>query len=343
MSHHNDDTIKKSSLTGAMTASSTCNNAVIETNNDHNEKHMIINHDDNDIDNENKTKNMIPFITVNNIPIYYFEQWNTGLIGSGLWSTGLAMAQYFSSLSTSKENHAISSIRSISNNNKKLNVLELGSGNGLLSVCFAAMASSYINRLVVTDTYDHLFMMEQTLHNNSHMIQLMNQHDLDNNITDDNDKKEKNHHAYHMKNNNKVPTYIMEHMWGQFDNNNNQTSLNEQQQQLLLNLSDCCPFDIIIGSDLAYREDLYDPLIRSFDYFCSTPSPSSSSSSSSRTTNSTNKTVILLGVTMVDTKPLFFHLLNRYGYIYEKLADHLLQPEFRNPNFGIFIIQKKNR
>jgi hypothetical protein len=34
-----------------------------------------------------------PFLIIGTIPIYFQEDWNTG-IGGGLWSTGLAMAQY---------------------------------------------------------------------------------------------------------------------------------------------------------------------------------------------------------------------------------------------------------
>ena len=47
-------------------------------------------------------------------------------------------------------------------------------------------------------------------------------------------------------------------------------------------------FDLIIGSDLAYRDELHDPLIDAFQQVCST------------------NTIILLGITMTDTKPIFF-------------------------------------
>ena len=99
---------------------------------------------------------------------------------------------------------------------------------------------------------------------------------------------------------------ITEHPWGDFDND-------DLEQD----------FDLIVGSDVAYREELYDPLIASLLHFCSA------------------NTVVLLGVTMKDTKPEFFELLERSGFVYEKLADHLLELEFRGSTFGIFVLQRK--
>ena len=84
-------------------------------------------------------------------------------------------------------------------------------------------------------------------------------------------------------------------------------------------------FDLIIGSDVAYRKELYDPLIRSLREF------------------SDENTVSLIGVTMLDTTPSFFHKLNKAGFRYEKFADHLLEPEFRGTTFGVFAIQKRTK
>eukprot|EP00980_Cylindrotheca_fusiformis_P017769 scaffold5605_cov128-Cylindrotheca_fusiformis.AAC.10 len=82
-------------------------------------------------------------------------------------------------------------------------------------------------------------------------------------------------------------------------------------------------FDLIIGSDLAYRDDLHDPLIASINA-CSS-----------------HNTVTLLGVTMKDTKPIFFKKLVAAGMRYEKLADHLLDSTFRGTSFGVFVIWKE--
>ena len=44
---------------------------------------------------------------------------------------------------------------------------------------------------------------------------------------------------------------------------------------------------------------------------------------------------------MTDTQPVFFDKLTKAGFRYEKLADHLLEKEFRGSNFGIFAIQRR--
>ena len=79
----------------------------------------------------------------------------------------------------------------------------------------------------------------------------------------------------------------------------------------------------IFGTDLAYRNSLHEPLVESLSEL------------------SHEKTVILIGVTMSDTQPRFFDLLTKSGFRYEKLSDHLLDPEFRGRNFGIIAIQKR--
>jgi hypothetical protein len=89
-------------------------------------------------------------------------------------------------------------------------------------------------------------------------------------------------------------------------------------------------FDIIIGSDLAYRDELHDPLIDAM----------TRATTSSTTSSATKSTMILLGVTMSDTKPIFFRKLYDAGFRYERLADHLIEPQFRGQQFGIFVIWK---
>ena len=208
-----------------------------------------------------------PFLTVRDQPIYFHEDWSTG-IGGGLWSTGLALAHYL------KSEHAVKQYRGTT-----INVLELGSGNGLLSVCLAAWGS--IESLVVTDLDDqHLQLIRKTLEGNQHIL-----------------KKTTNVH-------------IAKHKWGDFEALVEETWTKQE-------------FDLIIGSDVAYREELYDPLIASLKYFVR------------------QKTVVLLGVTMADTKAVFFELLEKGGFRYEKMADHLMPVDFRGTTFGIFVIRKK--
>jgi hypothetical protein len=128
---------------------------------------------------------------------------------------------------------------------------------------------------------------------------------------------------------------IQEHRWGVFTDDRSSriesnlssliidgTTTNHTFTNNHILLDGTTKFDLIVGSDVAYHETLYQPLLQSIQQF------------------SHNETISLIGITMTDTKPSFFHLLDQYGFIYEKLADHLLEPQFRGTTFGIFAIQK---
>mmetsp|Transcript_58403 Transcript_58403/g.142827 ORF Transcript_58403/g.142827 Transcript_58403/m.142827 type:complete len:217 (-) Transcript_58403:678-1328(-) len=127
---------------------------------------------------------------------------------------------------------------------------------------------------------------------------------------------------------------VEEYLWGDStdqlflsnnDDNNDNTNNNEHEEEE--------GFDLIFGSDLAYRDDLHDPLIDAFQKLTPT--------SRTKRSTTTTTTMILLGVTMIDTKPIFFHKLDDAGFHYEKLADHLVEPQFRGQQFGLFLIWKK--
>lgn len=245
-----------------------------------------------------------PFRYVRDIPIYFQEDWQTG-IGGGLWSTGLAMGQYFSTES------AITSLCSLSQRCGTLNVLELGSGNGFLAVCLAAAMTSIssspnnenklrIRNLVITDEVNHLNMIQTTVQSNPKALECVD------NVA------------------------IQEHQWGVFVDNQNSTT----ESIVSMNKGSCnashrivldgtTKFDLIIGSDVAYHESLYRPLLESMQQF------------------SHKDTISLIGITMTDTKPSFFHQLDLNGFMYQKLADHLLDPQFRGTTFGVFAIQKR--
>ena len=188
-----------------------------------------------------------------------------------------------------------------------VSVLELGSGNGLLSVCMLAMARDLLSELVVTDMDDHLALIRKTFDENKHIPQ-------------DN-------------------VLVMEHKWGVFssDNNNNNNNNNNDDgddpvsRETQLARTDAMhdrvrtgtrTFDLILGSDVAYHEDLYDVLIESLLRF------------------SHSHTISLIGITMKDTKPEFFGKLIDAGFKYDRLADHLIPTEFRGQIFGIFAIQR---
>lgn len=222
----------------------------------------------------------IPFLTINREPIYFSEDWDTG-IGGGLWSTGLAMAKYIELQQKEIETNFDQSFSA----GTKLDVLELGSGNGFLSVCLLALLKERILNLVTTDLSDHLALIMHTLDANKHLSQ--------SNLT------------------------VMEHRWGEFS----PCTENDESIQARVN-SGVQKFDLIVGSDVAYHPDLYDILIESLRQF------------------SVSTTVILLGVTMKDTTPAFFHKLRDADFNYARLADHLLPLEFRGNTFGIFVIRK---
>jgi hypothetical protein len=267
----------------------------------------------------------LPVLSIyNKYPIYLTEDWNSG-IGGGLWSTGLAMANYFCTkhfqtrLERMRYQRRLSMTTDIGD--PPLRVLELGSGNGFLSTCLvvAAMmrrddtcrndieeASSFLAfnkdpipvHVTTTDTADHLSLMKTTIESNLKRIsaeaalqrgQALN---LSQYVT------------------------VQEYIWGETTTEKDLTRWSE--------------FDLIIGSDLAYREELHDPLIAALQKFYGNVSTNYGP-------------VTLLGVTMTDTKPIFFQKLIQSKFRYEKLADHLLQAEFRGSGsrqFGIFVIYR---
>jgi hypothetical protein len=221
-------------------------------------------------------------------PIYLQEDWSSG-IGGGLWSTGLAMAYY---CTTQHFLHQLQRLQQQQQQNhhrssSTLRVLELGSGNGFLSVCLVVATKVLMNdsniHVIATDTAEHLSLMQSTVDLNSTC------------------------HAAAARIDVRPCISVQEYVWG----------------AVTSTADDVAEFDLIIGSDLAYRDGLHDPLIDAFQQVCS------------------RKTVILLGVTMTDTKPIFFTKLLDRGFRYEKLSDSLLEPTFRsNKQFGIFVIQK---
>jgi hypothetical protein len=259
------------------------------------------------------------------IPVYFQEDWAAG-IGGGLWSTGRAMASYFSDHSDTLRKQLLQQQKQkgigLNNQNAKLSALELGSGNGFLSVCLLAalQASSLqendrsnnnttiLSELAVTDIgKDHLELMRKTLHANKHIVSASNK-------TDDE----------------KCEVSVVEHKWGEFldDDTSGVTSgadnKGESSSSLEMRVQrGTGTFDFIFGSDLAYRDHLHAPLITSLQKF------------------SHANTISLIGVTMNDTTPAFFTSLWEAGFGYERLGDHWMEPQYRGTNFGFICIQKR--
>jgi hypothetical protein len=230
---------------------------------------------------DNESSPPKPLLTIHNIPIHFSESWNTG-IGGGIWSTGWAMAKYFECHSDDISRcfirlSSLKQLRRGANFNYKqsdgISAIELGSGNGFLSVCLLAAVSNHtriLKKLVVTDMADHLGLMQSTINANSHVVDQLQTVDVS----------------------------VKEHVWGTFNDND------VKQQK----------YDFIFGTDLAYRDYLYEPLISSLLHF------------------SHEHTVSLIGVTMNDTRPKFFDMLREAGFRYERLAGEIVM-------YGFFCLQ----
>jgi hypothetical protein len=156
--------------------------------------------------------------------------------------------------------------------------------------------------VVVTDTAEHLPLMRATIESNLKRIlpQIIRNHKTKTNMDID------------------IETIarVEEYLWGEdYKFGGGRSSGREESS-----------FDLIIGSDVAYRDHLHDPLIAALDEFC-VP----------------QHTVALIGVIVSDTKPIFFEKLTKRGFCYEKLADQLLGDEFctSNRQFGVFSISKR--
>ena len=290
------------------------------------------------------TMNMINkevYLTITGTQIYFSEDWNTG-IGGGLWSTGLAMAKYFQQhsndvmnnlkhLVTVKQYHhqqrhrdcyGGSNNENITEEQVGLSALELGSGNGFLSVCLLAVMSAanrsttstkiHLDKLVVTDMANHLELITKTLMANMHVWDCLTVHRKEDNGMHNeecyNGSLQSDIHEQHLSCSTNV--VVMEHVWGEESEYTTTDCSNDK-------------YDFIFGSDLAYRNSLHVPLIASLIRF------------------SHQYTLCLIGVTMTDTQPLFFDLLIQAGFMYERLADHLLESEYRGGSFGIFAIQRR--
>lgn len=264
------------------------------------------------------------FLSIDNIPIYFKEDWQIG-IGGGLWSTGLAIAKYFERHSVDVSNNLkrLDGIKRKRLNISGISAIELGSGNGLLSACLLALATSHNNipldNLVVTDLEDHLSLMENTMKVNSHVWDQL--------IVVKGGSSTTSHGNPSHRKENKVSVTIAEHIWGSSDEKK---------------------YDFIFGSDLAYRDSLHDPLISSLlqlshQHTISLIGKFMLDALLSEHPNFRTNNIIIyyIGVTMNDTKPEFFDKLRKAGFRYERLGDNYMEGELRNGNFGIFVIMKR--
>eukprot|EP00752_Nemacystus_decipiens_P012900 g11419.t1 len=79
------------------------------------------------------------------------------------------------------------------------------------------------------------------------------------------------------------------------------------------------PFDIILGTDVAYYEHLYTPFVQALER---TAGP---------------ETLVLLGVTRTDTGPAFFDALDKAGFVYN------LVEQASHKGFGLFTVWREQQ
>lgn len=190
----------------------------------------------------NSSNSKIPFLKVNEtkLPIYFEENWNIG-IGGGLWSTGLCLSKYFiehNDLLRQNIKRLAHSSSSQTTSFGKIRAIELGSGNGLMSCCFAASVGDLLEELYITDLSDHLDLIKQTVLANSHILTLQ-----DDRGHAKGKEQDENNSATPMGCTCKC--HVVEHAFGSPSN----VPLGK--------------FDFIFGSDVAYRDYLHEPLIAS--------------------------------------------------------------------------------
>lgn len=82
------------------------------------------------------------------------------------------------------------------------------------------------------------------------------------------------------------------------------------------------PYDIILGTDVAYLDELHTPLVQAL------------------VNCSDHKTLIFLGINRDDTDVTFFHQLDRAGFHYVKISDALYQ-EHGARAYGLFKITRR--
>lgn len=214
--------------------------------------------------------------------------WGVG-IGGGLWSAGLLLCRQLAARSDF--------FRALCDGRR---VLELGSGTGLCGLALATICQPV--EVVVTDLQTHVELMERNIAR--WQQQLADQADP----ADSTDPAERKHQAEGQCRSH-PPSVIA----AEFDWDKDAAHLRP-------------PFDVVLGTDLAYREELFLPVVRAL------------------LAASDAHTVTLLGVTRSDTGPAFFDLLRQHGFEYYRVPDWEMKGKSESgavANFGLFFIFKQ--
>ena len=141
-----------------------------------------------------------------------------------------------------------------------INALELGSGNGFLSVCLMALAANQnipLREVVVTDLSDHLKLMKKTVDKNNHVYNTRTMFEpYEGYETDEHRDVEFGEGGLEED----LEVIIAEHKWGKFPIKGSTEDKHDDHLQTK-------KYDFIFGSDLAYRNSLHDILISSLLQF----------------------------------------------------------------------------
>ncbi|KAI9915506.1 hypothetical protein PsorP6_006983 [Peronosclerospora sorghi] len=164
-------------------------------------------------------------------------------------------------------------------------VVELGSGTGYVGLMVAACYAA--SHVYLTDLETHLHGLRRNVERNAKAIRA------------------------------DVQVHVTELCWGSSEQ---ETSLLE----MTMDGTDAPQVDVILGTDVAYREELYDPLLHTINRLA------------------TWRTLILLGLNRADTKLKFFHKLEQTGFEYYKISESNLVRERWSREFGLFEIRRRS-
>ncbi|POM75781.1 Hypothetical protein PHPALM_7067 [Phytophthora palmivora] len=166
-------------------------------------------------------------------------------------------------------------------------VVELGSGTGYVGLMIAACFKPA--HVYLTDLQTHVHCLQRNVERNAGAIRAG------------------------------VKVHVAELSWGS----------SEQETGLLKTIAtndenlEAAKVDVILGTDVAYLRELYDPLLHTMNRLA------------------TSRTLILLGLNRADTQLTFFQQLERDGFEYYKIPDFKLPQEYWGRDFGLFEIRRQ--
>lgn len=109
-----------------------------------------------------------------------------------------------------------------------------------------------------------------------------------------------------------VDVRVAELSWGSADH----------ERALLKSLDEPMQVDVILGTDVAYLRELYEPLLHTLHHLAN------------------EKTLVLLGLNRADTDMSFFRRLEHNGFEYYKVPDEQLHSDYHGKDFGLFEIRR---